>query len=205
MPEKSEVIRGDKIGRRANDWYIWSVCPVCIKGRWILRWKIKLVNFTGLCWACSAHKNASGAKAISARSLRGDKNAHWNGGQTMSRGYVYIYNRNHPSSTLKGYVKRARLILEKKLGRYLLPSCIPHHINGDKGDDRPSNLIEISKSQHSTLHSFERRLASKSKSLGIKEVVKLALDSDILCSLEAAKQYNCVACQPFYAKLKELG
>lgn len=40
---------------------------------------------------------------------------------------------------------------------------------------------------------------------GRREAVKLALDNDLLCSLEAAKQYNCVACPAFYAQLKELG
>lgn len=166
MPKIGEVTRGDEIGRRANDFYVWVECPVCCKERWVLRWKLTLPNFTGLCWACSARKNTNRSEAT------GISHPRWNGGQTISRGYVYISNETHPARTSKGYVKRARLVLEEKLGRYLLPNCVPHHLNHIKDDDRPSNLIEFTKSQHTILHAFERRLMARAKSLGIREVVK---------------------------------
>ena len=53
------------------------------------------------------------------------------------------------------YVKRAIVVLEEKLGRYLLPNCYAHHLNGDRGDDRPENLIEVTPSEHTRLHSVE--------------------------------------------------
>ena len=163
---EGHVIRGDKIGKRANDWYIWTVCPVCCKERWVLRWKIKLPSYTKLCWSCSARKNHEGID------INGANHPRWNGGQTTSKGYVYIFGETHPFCTSKGYVKRARLVLESKLGRYLLPDCIPHHLNHIKDDDRPSNLIELTKSQHTILHAFERRLVTTAKSLGKRKVVE---------------------------------
>ncbi len=166
MLKIGEVIRGDKLGKRMNDYYTWIGCPVCHKERWVLRWKLTLLNFTGLCQVCSARKNTNRSEAIGVRHPR------WNGGQTISRGYVYVFNNEHPAKTSKGYVKRARLVLEEKLGRYLLLDCIPHHINGIKHDDRPSNLLELTKSQHTILHAFERRLIAKGQSLGRKEVVE---------------------------------
>ena len=168
MPELGERIRGDillSMKGRSNDYYVWYQCPECLIERWILQWKTKLPNFTGLCQVCNARKNNNRAKAI------GEKHPRWNGGQTISRGYVYISNDRHPTCTSKGYVKRARLVLEERLGRYLLPDCVPHHLNHIRNDDRPSNLIELTKSQHTILHAFERRLIAGAKYLGIKEVV----------------------------------
>lgn len=63
------------------------------------------------------------------------------GGQTMHEGYVFVLMPEHPkANSYKGYVKRARLVAEKKLGRYLYPGEIPHHKNGIKDDDRPENI-----------------------------------------------------------------
>ena len=201
MPAIGERIRGDvllQMKGRANDWYVWHRCPKCHEERWILQWKTKLPNFTGLCQVCSARRNSNRAEAI------GAKHPRWNDGQTMSRGYAYISNDKHPACTSKGYVKRARLVLEKKLGRYLLPDCVPHHINGIQEDDRPSNLIELTKSQHTILHGFERRLVAKAKSLGIREVVEWIEDYE--CVTEA--QGYCKFMLPqkaWQAKLEEWG
>lgn len=166
MSQIGDCIRGDKIGKRSNDYYVWVECPICHRERWILKWKLTLANFTGLCWTCSARKNTNRSEAIGIRHPR------WNGGQTISRGYVYIFNDKHPACTSRGYVKRARLILEETLGRYLLPNYLPHHINGIKDDDRSANLLEVTKAQHQSIHSRERWLIKKAKSFGRKEVVE---------------------------------
>lgn len=56
-------------------------------------------------------------------------------------GYVYIFYPNHPNSDREGYVKRANLIMEEKIGRYLTKEEIVHHINGIRDDDRIENLM----------------------------------------------------------------
>jgi len=47
---------------------------------------------------------------------------------------------------------KARYKMEKHLGRELKPYEVVHHINGDPTDDRISNLMLMSKSEHNSLH-----------------------------------------------------
>jgi len=85
----------------------------------------------------------------------GKESANWKGGETTDkRGYIFIYNLEHPRADSKGYVKRAIIVLESKLGRPLLDGCDAHHLNEIKGDDRPDNLEERKHSTHARQHSY---------------------------------------------------
>jgi hypothetical protein len=45
-----------------------------------------------------------------------------------------------------------RLVLERALGRLLGADEHVHHINGVKDDNRPENLVALTKSAHHRLH-----------------------------------------------------
>lgn len=72
---------------------------------------------------------------------RGERHKHsWKGGVKIVKGYIYIYCPDHPNCTKQRYVSEHRLVMEEKLGRYLLPTEVVHHKDGDRQNNDPNNL-----------------------------------------------------------------
>ncbi len=70
----------------------------------------------------------------------------------IQEGYIFILNWNHPFHSKKGYIREHRLIVEKQIGRYLLPSEKTHH-RGKKDDNRPHMLMAFTcESAHQRFH-----------------------------------------------------
>lgn len=71
----------------------------------------------------------------------GPNAAHWRGGRTLVKGYWMIYSPDHPAATKQKRVAEHRLVMEKLLGRYLTPREVVHHIDGDRCNNVPENLM----------------------------------------------------------------
>ncbi len=72
----------------------------------------------------------------------GEKNHQWRGGRYKKvDGYVLIRKREHPNANCNGTIFEHRLVMEKKLGRYLTREEVVHHINGILDDNREENLM----------------------------------------------------------------
>ena len=98
------------------------------------------------------------------QSRQGSKHWNWKGGKIHFRGYVLIKNISHPFCNNLGYVREHRLIMEKRLGRYLQPHERVHHINEIKNDNRDKNLqLFNNMSEHIRIHRIGKHLSEKTK------------------------------------------
>lgn len=83
-------------------------------------------NIAKTCMACRGPQTPG--LPIGNRRLDGD--GYWK---------IKVGHGNHPRAHL-GWIREHTLVLEKKIGRYLLPNENAHHINGIRTDNHPDNL-----------------------------------------------------------------
>jgi hypothetical protein len=73
------------------------------------------------------------------RRQAGNGNGNWKGGKFVNHhGYSVVYSSNYPNRGT--YDLEHRLVMEKIVGRKLLPNETVHHKNGVRTDNRPENL-----------------------------------------------------------------
>ena len=92
----------------------------------------------------------------------GKNHPQWKGGIFVKKsGYIYIHTSKHPFSTKGGYVLQHRLVMEKKLVRFLKKKEVVHHIDGDPQNNDLKNLwLFPNNSEHMKVEQSLQRLAS---------------------------------------------
>ena len=71
----------------------------------------------------------------------GMDNDNWKGGVHIGKGgYLYRRSPSHPHANHAGYVLEHRLVVEAHLRRYLLPTEVVHHKDGNPANNDISNL-----------------------------------------------------------------
>lgn len=91
-------------------------------------------------------------KKANSKYNKNNKNNFKGGRIAHGDGYIKVLSPDHPRANKNGYVLEHILIAEKKVGRPLSTNEVVHHINGIKDDNRPENLLVLTKSEHSALH-----------------------------------------------------
>ena len=152
MPTLGEIKKDYKIGKghKSNN-YIRVACLDCGKERWVQSTAGKPINLK--CVSCVLRKRhvTGTTKLKMSEAQQGERHPRWKGGEYMNGGYIMILRPDHPRASY-GYVRRAIIVLEEKLGRPIKDGCDCHHKNEIKDDDRPENLEEVPHGRHAALH-----------------------------------------------------
>jgi len=131
-------IRDNKSGKYVRDKVYPRTCKHCGKVDLVQRYYLGRPYCSRKCSSLAISKK-----------MRGKNHPNWNGGKTMSHGYVVLSNyHDHPMATKRGHVLEHRLIMSEHIGRPLDKNEDVHHINGDKKDNRIENLELLPHHKH---------------------------------------------------------
>lgn len=68
-----------------------------------------------------------------------------------------VVKKDHPRANRNGHVPKHILVVESAMGKNLRLPAVVHHINGNKADNRASNLVVCNDTTyHMLLHARER-------------------------------------------------
>ena len=141
--------------------YLCKICckPICY---------CSVFYSNGLCRSCATKR----AFKLGILNTTGKNNYAWRGNKFEWRGYVLVYSPKHPRPSYGSRVFEHRLVMEKKLGRYLESHEIIHHLNGIRNDNRLENLSLTCKEKHDT-RSYVKQLQKRVRELEKLNAVKL--------------------------------
>jgi hypothetical protein len=79
------------------------------------------------------------------------KRTNWKGGRRVKAGYIMLYMPDHPRASVGNgtYVFEHIVIWERTHNQPLPDGWVVHHLNGVKDDNRPKNLLAMSRRGHS--------------------------------------------------------
>mgnify|MGYP006921464089 CR=1 FL=1 len=80
-----------------------------------------------------------------------------------SNKYIEIYSPHHPYKNIRNAVLEHRLVVEKFIGRFLLPNEVVHHKNGNKKDNRIKNLEVFLSNTNHIKHEYKTNIVFRKK------------------------------------------
>lgn len=167
-------------------------CVVCGKPMYIKPYRLNRLVHGITCSKECANKNKSVYSSGPGNhqfGLKGDKNSSYKGKEITRINNkltdVMVYDPTHPYCTENLRVKKHRLIVEENYklfsntyfeeinGRVVLkPEIIVHHLDGDHDNNDISNLVPLTKSEHSKLHISQNEIirdTTTGKIIGVKK------------------------------------
>lgn len=70
--------------------------------------------------------------------------------------YYYFMDQEHPLAAKTGRVWYHRHVASVKLGRWLSSQEATHHLDGDRLNNHPDNIVVMSQSAHARIHGWDR-------------------------------------------------
>lgn len=124
---------------------IQHYCKIC---------NVKISRGSERCRSCGNKGRTAWNKGKNSPKTAGKNSVHWKGGKRInSSGYLEIYIPEHPFANKLKLIAEHRLIVEKKIGRYLKPEEIVHHIDENKLNNKIENLMLFKSNQkHTKFH-----------------------------------------------------
>lgn len=103
----------------------------------------------------------------------------------LNNGYIEIYIPQHPNARANGTMLEHRLVAEEKLGRYLKPEETVHHLDENRTNNNPDNLIVFrTTADHTRFHK-----------IGIMEEMD---DGTYICPVQESEIKKCKYCGSYY-------
>lgn len=155
-----------KKNRENDPAYLNCTCAVC--GKKFHRKQFHINRFNTICCSKECGKKIRSDRMIGEKNhqygLKGNMNSSWVSDRRISPyGYIMIRSINHPFRNSDDFVFEHRLVAEEYLltdensvevdGKmYLKEEYVVHHKDGNKQNNDVSNLVVMTKGEHSRLH-----------------------------------------------------
>ena len=103
-------------------------------------------------------RHSSPETQFTSEKVSGENNPRWNGGTwRMTNGYVMVLKPGHPRAGKRGYLYEHILVACEKYGRLIELGEVVHHIDGDRSNNHPDNLIVFPNNGSHLKHHAEKR------------------------------------------------